>query len=112
MPPLPGTDLGVFGLCLGGNVFGWTAGDDAGFAVLDAYADAGGNFGDTANSYSAVGQRNRGGDAEDRIGGWMQARGARDRMVVATKVGGRMPDQHGLSAEIVRTAAEDSLRRL
>ena len=45
------TDLEVFPLCLGGNVFGWTAGEATSFAVLDAYTGAGGNFIDTADSY-------------------------------------------------------------
>jgi len=55
MPRLGQTDLDVFGLCLGGNVFGWTADERASFAVLDAYAQAGGNFLDTANSYLVKG---------------------------------------------------------
>ena len=47
------TDLHVFPLCLGGNVFGWTADEAESFAVLDAYAAAGGNFVDTADTYSS-----------------------------------------------------------
>ena len=53
MPRLGRTDLDVFPLCLGGNVFGWTASEQESFAILDAYAAAGGNFIDTADSYSA-----------------------------------------------------------
>ena len=49
--PLGTTALSVSPLCLGGNVFGWTADEDASFAVLDAYAAAGGNFIDTADGY-------------------------------------------------------------
>ena len=51
MAPLGRTGLDVSGLCLGGNVFGWTADEPESHAVLDAYARAGGDFIDTANSY-------------------------------------------------------------
>jgi aryl-alcohol dehydrogenase-like predicted oxidoreductase len=60
--PIPRTDLDVFGLCLGGNVFGWTADRDTSFAVLDAYAAAGGNFIDTADVYMARAPGNSGGE--------------------------------------------------
>jgi aryl-alcohol dehydrogenase (NADP+) len=105
------TDLDVFPLCLGGNVFGWTADEAQSFAVLDAYAAAGGNFVDTADSYSAWVPGNSGGESEAIIGRWMKARGNRDRVVVATKVG-RLPSRKGLRADTIRQAAEDSLRRL
>ena len=59
MPTIDGTDLDVFPLCLGGNVFGWTADEQASFAVLDAYVEAGGNFIDTADAYSLARQRRR-----------------------------------------------------
>ena len=67
-------DLDVYGLCLGGNVFGWTADRDASFAVLDAYVEAGGNFIDTADTY----MRPNMGISETIIGEWMAARGNRD----------------------------------
>src|SRR5690349_729010 len=101
MRTLPNTGFDVFELCLGGNVFGWTADEAASFAVLDAYLEAGGNFVDTANSYSAFATGNKGGESEQLIGRWMADRGTRDRIVLATKVGGRMPGQHGLSAAII-----------
>ncbi|MEA2335009.1 MAG: hypothetical protein QOG40_1499, partial [Solirubrobacteraceae bacterium] len=80
------TDLQVFELCLGGNVFGWTIDEERSFAVLDAYVAAGGNFIDTADSY---GRRGRGGAGESEriIGRWLAARGNREQLVVATKVG-------------------------
>jgi aryl-alcohol dehydrogenase-like predicted oxidoreductase len=62
MPTLGATGLDVHPLCLGGNVFGWTADEAQSFAVLDAYAAAGGNFVDTADSYSAWVPGNAGGD--------------------------------------------------
>jgi aryl-alcohol dehydrogenase (NADP+) len=105
------TDLDVYPLCLGGNVFGWTADETQSFAVLDAYAAAGGNFIDTADSYSAFHPGNSGGESETIIGKWLAARGNRDQMVIATKVGS-WQQQPGLSAANIRTAAEGSLARL
>lgn len=102
------TDLTLFPLTLGGNVFGWTADEQQSFAVLDAYAAAGGNHVDTADSYSSWVPGNSGGESETIIGDWIKARGNRDEVVVATKAGrlGR------LNAANVRRFAEDSLRRL
>ena len=105
------TTLDVFPLCLGGNVFGWTADEAQSFAVLDAYAAAGGNFIDTADAYSAWVPGHAGGESETILGRWMAARGNRDRMVIATKVG-KLPGLAGLSATTIRAAAEGSLRRL
>ncbi|GAA4868434.1 aldo/keto reductase [Actinomycetospora straminea] len=108
---IPRTDLEVHPLCLGGNVFGWTADVDTSAAVLDAYLDAGGDFVDTADSYTWRVEGNTGGDSERVLGGWMAARGVRDRLVVATKVGS-WPERPGLSPANVRAACDDSLRRL
>ena len=105
------TDLSVFPLCLGSNIFGWTADERESFAVLDAYAAAGGNFIDTADSYSAWVDGNRGGESETIIGRWMSSRGNRDAMVVATKVG-KTPGLEGLAPATIRRAAEASLARL
>ncbi|MFC4051975.1 aldo/keto reductase [Actinomadura syzygii] len=104
-------DLDVSPLALGGNVFGWTADRDASFRILDAYAAAGGNLLDTADSYSAWIEGNRGGESETIIGDWTAARGNRDDIVIATK-GGRHPEHTGLSAPVMRAAVDDSLRRL
>jgi len=111
MARLGRTDVVVFPLCLGGNVFGWTANEQESFAVLDAYAAAGGNFIDTADSYSAWVPGHAGGESETIIGRWMATRRARSRTVVATKVG-RAPGRLGLSPKNIRAAAEASLRRL
>ena len=105
------TSLDVFPLCLGGNVFGWTADEKHSFAVLDAYAAAGGNFVDTADAYSAWVPGHAGGESETILGRWMAARGNRDRMIIATKVG-KFPGLGGLAAATIRAAAEGSLRRL
>jgi aryl-alcohol dehydrogenase-like predicted oxidoreductase len=105
------TSLDVFPLCLGGNVFGWTADERQSFAVLDGYAAAGGNFIDTADVYSAWVPGNAGGESETILGRWMAERRNRNRMVIATKVG-MFPGLLGLSAKTIRAAAESSLRRL
>jgi aryl-alcohol dehydrogenase-like predicted oxidoreductase len=106
-----GSDLAVFPLALGGNVFGWTADEAQSFAVLDAYAAAGGNFVDTADMYSAWVPGHSGGESETILGRWLASRGNRDGIVVATKVGSH-PELKGLKAETIRAAAEQSLRRL
>jgi len=111
MTKLGSTDLDVFPLCLGGNVFGWTADEQASFAVLDAYAAAGGNFIDTADVYSAFAPGNSGGESETIIGKWLAARGNRSNIVVATK-GGQLEPHKSLSVKSIKGAAEDSLRRL
>ncbi|MGW0602322.1 aldo/keto reductase [Streptomyces sp. NPDC002640] len=103
--------LEVFPLALGGNVFGWTADERESFAVLDAYTEAGGNFVDTADSYSAWADGNEGGESETVIGRWLKARGNRSEVVVATKVS-QHPQYRGLSAATIKAAAEASLRRL
>ncbi|WP_207312907.1 aldo/keto reductase [Streptomyces nodosus] len=108
---LGASDLEVFPLCLGGDVFGWTADEADSFAVLDAYTAAGGNFVDTADSYSAWVPGHRGGESETVIGTWLKARGNRSDVVVATKVS-QHPDHPGLSAANIKAAADASLRRL
>jgi aryl-alcohol dehydrogenase-like predicted oxidoreductase len=108
---LGSSDLEVFPLALGGNVFGWTADEAQSFAVLDAYAAAGGNFIDTADSYSAWTEGNKGGESETIIGKWVKARGNRSDVVIATKVS-QHPDYLGLSGANIKAAAEASLRRL
>jgi aryl-alcohol dehydrogenase-like predicted oxidoreductase len=104
-------DLDTFPLTLGGNVFGWTADEPASFAVLDAYAAAGGNSIDTADVYPVWAPGCAGGESETIIGRWLASRGSRDQMIIATKVCAH-PDFRGLSAGNIRAAAEASLRRL
>ena len=112
---LGSTDLNVSNLCLGTMQFGWTADEAASIAVMDAYAEAGGNFIDTADVYSRWSPGNPGGVSEEIIGRWMKARGNRDRLTVATKVRGEMwkgDDGEGLGRAHITRAVEDSLRRL
>ncbi|MHC5259341.1 aldo/keto reductase [Streptomyces sp. UC4497] len=105
------SDLEVFPLSLGGNVFGWTADEATSFEVLDAYVAAGGNFIDTADVYSAWVDGNRGGESETVIGKWLASRGRRDDVVIATK-GSQHPEFQGLSAANIKAAADASLKRL
>jgi aryl-alcohol dehydrogenase-like predicted oxidoreductase len=105
------SDLEVFPLSLGGNVFGWTADRETSFDVLDGYTAAGGNFVDTADGYSAWVPGNTGGDSERILGEWFEARGNRDQVVLATKVS-QHPDFKGLAADNIRRAADASLERL
>ncbi|MBP2297763.1 aldo/keto reductase [Azospirillum picis] len=105
--------LTVAPLCFGGNVFGWTADEATSFRLLDAFVDAGFDFIDTADVYSAWAPGNAGGESETIIGNWMKSRGNRDRIVLATKVGSEMgPGRKGLSPAYIRSAVEASLKRL
>ncbi len=101
----------MYPLCLGGNVFGWTADAPTSELVLDAYVAAGGNFIDTADYYPAWVPGNVGGESETIIGDWMRKRGNRESLVVATKVA-MLDGVKGLSAKSIRTGCENSLRRL
>ncbi|MCU1642459.1 MAG: mocA [Nocardia sp.] len=105
------TDLDIYPLCLGGNVFGWTADREQSFAVLDAFTAAGGNLIDTADAYSAWVPGNSGGDSETIIGEWLESRGNRDSVFLATKLG-KWSERPGLGTANIRAAVEDSLRRL
>jgi aryl-alcohol dehydrogenase-like predicted oxidoreductase len=105
--------LQVAPLCLGGNVFGWTATEPASFAVLDAFVGAGLNFIDTADAYSTWVPGHRGGESEAVIGNWLKRGVKRQDVVIATKVGMEIaPNRKGLSAAHILRSAEDSLRRL
>jgi len=107
------SDLQVAPLCLGGNVFGWTANEAASLAVLDAMVGAGLNFIDTADVYSKWVPGHHGGESETIIGNWLKRGAKRTDVVIATKVGMEMaPDRQGLSAAHIVRSAEDSLRRL
>jgi aryl-alcohol dehydrogenase-like predicted oxidoreductase len=105
--------LEVTPLFLGGNVFGWTIDDATSFAVLDAYLEAGGNSIDTADVYSTWIPGHTGGESEAVIGRWLKARGNRDQVILATKVGSRMGSgKQGLSRQHILASVEDSLQRL
>lgn len=111
MIQLPNSDLTVHPLCLGGNVFGFSADVANSEAVLDYYFDNGGNFVDTADMYSQWAPGHVGGESETIIGNWMKRRGNRAKMVIATKVA-KLDTRPGLSAKNISAACDDSLRRL
>jgi aryl-alcohol dehydrogenase-like predicted oxidoreductase len=105
--------LEVSAVVLGGNVFGWTLDESRSFGVLDAFTAAGGNTVDTADVYSNWVPGNHGGESETIVGKWLQRRGNRDRVIIATKLGSAMgPDMKGLSPSYIARAVEASLRRL
>ncbi|MDE0143323.1 MAG: aldo/keto reductase [Caldilineaceae bacterium] len=109
------TGLKVSPLCLGSMQFGWTADEGTSFAVMDAFAEAGGNFIDTADIYSRWVEGNEGGESETVIGRWLRSKGNRSQMIIATKVRGQMgpgPNDEGLSRRHILDACEASLRRL
>ena len=110
---LGGSDLETPRLVLGGNVFGWTASGEEAFAILDRFVEAGGTMIDTADVYSAWVPGHKGGESESFIGEWLQRRGRRDDVLIATKVG-MLPGEGGEKLEPARiaSAAEASLKRL
>lgn len=108
---LAATQITIFPLCLGGNVFGWSADEQESFRVLDAFYEAGGNFIDTADVYSEWAPGHIGGESETIIGKWMKSRGNRHQMVIATKVA-KYSKRPGLSASNIAAAIEGSLQRL
>lgn len=98
-------------LVLGGNVFGWTIDQDQSFAVLDAFYEAGGRMIDTAEGYSDWVPGNKGGESEAIIGAWVESRGVRADMRIASKTGqGGKPG--ALRPEAVGRALQGSLERL
>ena len=104
--------LEVSPLCFGGNVFGWTADENTSFKLLDAFVAAGFNFIDTADSYSTWVAGHKGGESETIIGKWLKARGNRDKVIIATKVGSEVAGKKGLSKTYILSEVEESLRRL
>ena len=111
--PIGRSDLHVSPFCFGGNVFGWTADEAVSFRLLDAFVDAGFEFIDTADVYSAWAPGHEGGESETVIGKWLKKTGKRDRIVLATKVGMQMaPDKKGLRPDYIFRAVDDSLTRL
>ena len=107
--PLGQSGLSIRPFVLGGNVFGMTAGRDASFAVLDRFVELGGGMIDTADVYSAWVPGHKGGESESMLGAWLKESGAREQVLIATKVG-MMPG--GLKPDRIREAVQGSLDRL
>ncbi len=105
------TDLQISELCLGGNVFGWSADERQSHEVLNVYNELGGNFIDTADVYSEWGEGHVGGESETVIGTWLKSRSSTDEIVIATKVS-KLSTRPGLSRANILAACDDSLRRL
>src|SRR5215211_4815241 len=107
------TGIEVAPLAFGGNVFGWTIDEKTSFTLLDAFTGAGFNLIDTADVYSHWKPGNRGGESETIIGNWLKQRGKRDKIIIATKVGGAFGQgKTSLGKNYILKAVEDSLQRL
>jgi aryl-alcohol dehydrogenase-like predicted oxidoreductase len=107
------SSLHVYPITFGGNVFGWTADEAMSFKLLDAFVASGFNFIDSADVYSRWHPGNKGGESETIIGNWLKARGGRDKVIIATKLGIEIaPGKKGLSRKYMMQAVEDSLQRL
>jgi aryl-alcohol dehydrogenase-like predicted oxidoreductase len=107
------TGIDVAPLAFGGNVFGWTIDEERSFELLDAFVDAGFNLIDTADVYSHWKPGNKGGESETIIGKWLKLRGNRDKVVIATKVGGAVAGgKKSLTRQHIMEAVDASLKRL
>ena len=113
MRKLGNSGLEIAPLMFGGNVFGWTADEALSCKLLDVFVGAGLNAIDTADVYSKWVPGHKGGESETVVGNWLKARGGRDRVVIATKVGMEMPGVgQGLRKTYILQRVEDSLKRL
>jgi aryl-alcohol dehydrogenase-like predicted oxidoreductase len=111
--PLGHTEVEVSALCLGAMFFGTRNDKATSYRLLDQYMDAGGNFIDTANIYAHWVSGFQGGESETLLGQWMQERGNRSRVFLASKVGFNYSDTKvGLSARQIEEECEKSLKRL
>ncbi len=111
---LGNTDLEITPVIFGGNVFGWTLNEEESFQILDAFVDRGFNAIDTSNNYSHWVEGNVGTESERIIGNWIKSRGNRDKIILATKVGGRnmIQDKPNTSKAHILREIEESLTRL
>ena len=113
MRPLGKSSLKTAPIVFGGNVFGWTINEKQSFEILDAFIAGGFNMIDTADVYSRWVEGHHGGESEVILGNWMKARGNREKVLIATKVGMEMgADKKGLKKDYILRAVEDSLKRL
>jgi aryl-alcohol dehydrogenase-like predicted oxidoreductase len=110
---LGGSGIEVSVLCFGTDLIGSRIDRETSFRLLDLFRESGGTFIDTGNFYAAWLPGCKGGESETTIGEWMKNRGARNDMVMATKVGFDYPGSPGgLSASEIERECEKSLRRL
>ncbi|MFI1385747.1 aldo/keto reductase [Embleya sp. NPDC020886] len=116
----PSTRREVSVLALGAMLFGTRTDERTSFAVLDHYVEAGGTFIDTSDNYAFWEDGGVGGQSEALLGRWRRSRGVGDEIVIATKLGaaplapgtGFLDNPEGLSAKVIREAAERSRERL
>ncbi|MFG2126805.1 aldo/keto reductase [Streptomyces sp. NPDC048751] len=116
----PATRREVSVLALGAMLFGSQTDEKTSFAVLDRYVEAGGTFIDTSDNYAFWVDGGQGGQSEELLGRWRRSRGIGDEIVIATKLGARplapgtsfADNPEGLSAKVIREAAERSRERL
>ena len=112
--PLGRSGISVVNAPLGAMFLGTKQDRDESFALLDHYVGRGGNFIDTANIYAHwVGPEWHGGESESVLGQWLRARGNRNRLVIASKVGfgyGDVPQS--LDPKRIREECDKSLKRL
>lgn len=109
------TGMKVSRVCLGTMTFGNQASEEMAFAIMDAADAAGVTFFDTADAYPLGGDPEMRGRTEEIVGKWLRERGARERIVLATKARNPMgpgPNDGGLSRKHLISACEASLRRL
>ena len=110
---LGNSGIEVAPLGFGGNVLGWTADEPTSFKLLDAFVSAGFNLVDTADTYSGWVPGHQGGESETIIGKWLARAGNRKNVIIATKVGMKMPSgKEGLSKSHILVSADESLKRL
>jgi len=107
--------LEVPALCLGTMTFGLQVAEAESRGILDKAFESGLTFLDSADAYPLGGTRETIGRTEEIIGSWMNDRGVRDRVIIATKCyaptrGG--PNNWGLSRQHIMESIEGSLRRL
>jgi aryl-alcohol dehydrogenase-like predicted oxidoreductase len=99
-------------LTFGGNVFGWTIDEKTSFQILDGFIAASFDFIDTADVYSRWVPGHHGGESETVLGNWMRQRGNRDKVIIATKVGGDMGEGKNITKKYILQEVESSLIRL
>nr|WP_308571358.1 aldo/keto reductase [uncultured Prevotella sp.] len=106
------TDLEIAPICFGGNVFGWTLDEKQSFEILDKFVSGGYNFIDTADTYSWW-VNGIGGQSETIIGKWLKARGNRQDVILATKVGSENKEHPvDVSKKHILESVDASLKRL
>lgn len=106
-------------LCLGAMALGGVQDEATSFAVLDRFVELGGNFIDTANCYMFWIEGGTGDESELLLGRWLAARGNREDLVLATKVGrrpsfpgGGLEHSEPLTPERIGASLDESLQRL